>query len=227
MRKIALARKAAHEVYQFKITLNDSAPRVWRRIVVPHAYSFFDLHVAIQSAMGWTDSHLHAFRHDSRSQHKAKRGGGPGTILYFSFPDPDDDMFPVSYDKKDERKEKIADYFGERFVQCTYEYDFGDGWQHTVFFERSLPASFNVTYPVCVAGASACPPEDCGGVWGYRNLQKILKNPKHPEHKAMLEWLCLDSPSDFDPTHFDPAEVEFENPRRRLREYEKGFGVRP
>ena len=212
-------------VFTFKITLNDCTPRVWRRIEVPAIYTFFDLHCAIQDVMGWTDSHLHAFRVDTRGQSKAKRKGGRGSVITIEFPGPEgrDEYADECYD---ERKEHIAEWFGTRMTQCVYEYDFGDSWDHIVLFEGKSPCQSGVTYPRCIAGKNACPPDDCGGVGGYDDLQKIMKNPDHKEHADMLDWLCLESAEEFDPKHFDISEVEFQDPAERLKEYENGFGVR-
>ncbi len=203
-----------NRIYQLKITLNDSSPRIWRRIQVPENYTFFDLHVAIQDAMGWTDSHLHAF-------YIAQKGATQHTTI--RYPDPEVGIFNDPY--LDERKEKISAYFGKIIKQCVYEYDFGDSWNHVVLFERELPVEPRAKYPLCVVGENACPPEDCGGVGGYERLQKIIKSPKHSEHKETLEWVGVESGDKFDPVDFNPQDVYFENPKKRLREYRKGFGV--
>lgn len=205
----------SNEVFQFKITLNDSQPRIWRRIQVPSDYTFFELYCAIEDAMGWAGGHLHAFYIDTRG----RIGGGMFTI---EFPNPEYDDFPRG-DVRDERKERIADYFGKIMKQCTYCYDMGDSWDHTVLFERAIPREDKVSYPRCVAGENACPPEDCGGLGGYYNLQKIIKNPQHPEHTEMLDWLCIDDPKDFNPEEFNLSEVDFCNPRQRLKEWKEGF----
>ena len=213
------------KVFVFKVTLNDYAPRVWRRIIVPSDYTFFDLHCAIQNAMGWADAHLHAFRIDTRSQTKTKRNKlRQSDIISIKFPNRKMDDFEDS-ETRDERVEHIADWFGVRMSQCVYDYDFGDNWTHTVLFEKEIHGEEGAIYPQCVAGKGACPPEDCGGVWGYRELQDILKKAGRAEHTEMLEWLGLESAEEFDPVHFDPKEVEFDDPKERLREYEKGFGI--
>ena len=203
------------KVLQIKITLNDSLPRIWRRILIPANYTFFDLHCAIQNAMGWTDSHLHAFYVGA---------GKMRDKITIEFPNPEMDDF-YRKDSRDERKELVADYLGRAVKRCVYSYDFGDGWDHTILFERVLPRDPKVVYPQCVAGENACPPEDCGGVWGYRDLQKILKNSRHKEYKDMLDWLCLDDPKDFDPHEFDPKGVYFENLKKRLAAWNKGFRI--
>ena len=200
---------------QFKITLNASTPKIWRRILVPANYSFFDLHVAIQGAMGWTDSHLNAFYLEFGAKKKER--------ITIQYPNPEYDDF-FGDPPLDEREEKIADYFGTRMKQCIYAYDFGDDWDHTVLFERGVSMKDGVSCPQCIAGKNACPPEDCGGVWGYAELQKVIRNPKNPGHRDMVEWLGLEHPSDFDPTDFNPADAQFEDPKKRLKEYRKGFG---
>lgn len=208
--------KNSGSVLQFKITLSDSAPRVWRRILVPADYTFFALHCAIQNAMGWTDSHLHAFYIGER------RGRDRITI---EFPNPENDgMYPPG-ETRDERTERLADYFGKTIKQCVYGYDFGDNWNHTVLFERELPREPKQVYPQCLAGENGCPPEDCGGVGGYDYLREILKNPRHQEHADRLEWLGLNDPKEFNPHEFNLREVEFENFKKRLKEWNKGFGA--
>lgn len=199
-------------VMQFKITLNDFTPKIWRRIIAPSAYSFFDFHCAIQDAFGWTDLHLHSF-------YIAQKG--TARLISIQFPDPDND-FPIREDDDlDERKEKIADYFGVRVKQCQYTYDFGDNWDHTIVFEKAFSAETGQKYPICTAGENACPPEDCGGVGGYDELIAILKNPKNKEYREMCEWLEIDSGKEFDPTEFDLKDIFFENPRQRLKVWEE------
>lgn len=208
--RVEAAMNSREIAFQFKITLCGSSPKVWRRIVVPKTYSFFDLYTAIQDAMGWADSHLHGF-------YIAQKGTARPIVI--QMPDPEGDNAYGGHETRDERNEKIADYFGVLVKQCQYTYDFGDGWDHTVLFEREIPAASHEEYPQCVAGENACPPEDSGGVGGYRELQAIMKNKKHPEHAHMLEWLGLDDASEFDPTRFERDEVHFRDPVEWLKEY--------
>lgn len=84
-----------------------------------------------------------------------------------------------------------------------YTYDFGDGWEHVLVVEAATVAEPTARYPRCVAGAGACPPEDCGGIPGYENLRGILADPSDPEHEDMLEWLGIGSAAEFDPARFD------------------------
>ena len=207
------------KIFSLKISLSGSSPSIWRRIWVPADYSFFDLHCSVQNAMGWFDSHLHGFSIGQK---------GTAKTISIKFPDPEgENSFWEDDDYKDERSEKIGDYFGKSIKQCVYTYDYGDSWNHTVLFEKEMEADSKQRYPQCIAGKNACPPEDCGGLGGYYHLIKVLKNSKNEEHEDMLEWLGLEDPREFDPTYFDPKEVEFEDPKKRLKEVEEGFGVKP
>ena len=191
-------------LYQFKITLKDIEPAIWRRIQVPSKYSFWDLHVAIQDAMGWFDCHLHTFRL------KKPRGR---KILEIGIPldsDFDDIVILPGWD------EDLADYFPEPGKIIEYEYDFGDGWQHEILFEGILLKEKNVKYPVCLAGERACPPEDCGSVPGYYRLLEILRNPQHEEYEDMIEWLS-GWYGKYDPERFEAEMVKFDNPSTRLK----------
>lgn len=187
------------QVYQFKITLDDIRPPIWRRIHVPETYTFWDLHVAIQDVMGWLDYHLHEFEILN-----------PANGLKVTIGLPDDD-FP----KRNllDWAQKIANYFSQENPSADYIYDFGDNWQHKIQLEKILPREKNVSYPVCIKGKRACPPEDCGGIGGYERLLDIIKDPKHEEHKETLEW----AGEEFDPEYFDPKEVNFDDPAARLK----------
>ena len=187
-------------VCQFLIVLPRTEPLVWRRIQVPESYSFWDLHVAIQDAMGWKDYHLHEFVFVDAKTGRLKRIGIP------------DDEMP------DERpclagwKVLITRYLTYSTDPVRYRYDFGDDWEHILEFEEMVPADGGA-YPRCVAGAGACPPEDVGGTHGYAEFLEVIRNPRHPEHRAMLQW----AGGTFDPHAFDPEAVAFDNPRERWR----------
>ena len=191
------------KVYQFKITLRGIRPPIWRRIQVPANYTFWDLHVAIQDAMGWFDSHLHAFEVVNPKT---------GFVEEIGIPDED-------FDWGDRRtiagwKRKISRYFNEENAKARYVYDFGDDWVHTVTLEKILPSDKDARYPQCIAGKRACPPEDCGGIWGYEELLEIISNPEHEQYEEMIEWL---GDEDFDPDYFDRTEVQFYDPKERLK----------
>jgi len=179
----AKAAFSADAIYQLKITLEGFLPPIGRRIQVPGRVSLFTLHQALQIAMGWTDSHLHQFNIHGDS---------------YSIPS-EDDLEPVI----DERKHvlwKIVPMEGMRFG---YEYDFGDGWMHTVEVEAVLPPDPKFKHPVCLDGARACPPEDIGGVGGYELFLEAIADPDHEEHESYKDWLG----TDFDADAFDVEEV--------------------
>lgn len=96
-----------------------------------------------------------------------------------------------------------------------YIYDFGDGWEHRIESEKILPRDENIEYPICIAGKRACPPEDCGGIWGYKEFLEAIRDPEHENHEELLEWVG----GEFDPEAFDPKKVYFEDPDER-RKYE-------
>jgi len=195
--------KNINEVYQFKISLNNTKPSVWRRIQVPSSYTFWDLHVAIQDSMGWLDYHLHIFEIKNPKSNR---------IVEIGIPDEDDDLF----DRKvlADHKEKISDYFDDVNNKARYEYDFGDSWIHTIKLEKILPLKIEEEYPKCIAGKMACPPEDCGGIGGYYNLMEVLNNSEDEEYSEMLEWLG----EEFIPEKFDPKDVIFDDPKERFNE---------
>ncbi|MCB9925604.1 MAG: plasmid pRiA4b ORF-3 family protein [Planctomycetaceae bacterium] len=177
--------KPTDTLYQFKITLLDAKPLIWRRIQVKDC-TLDKLHEHIQTAMGWTNSHLHQF------EIRGDRYGDPELL---------DDGFE-DFECVDSTKTNLSQILpktGKRF-SFKYEYDFGDGWEHEVLFEGSPPVDPKAKYPLCLEGERACPPEDCGGVWGYGDFLEAISNPKHEEHDNMLEWIG----GRFDPEEFDP-----------------------
>lgn len=82
----------------------------------------------------------------------------------------------------------------------------GDSWRHTIVIEKSVPAEAGVKYPRCIAGERACPPEDCGGPWGYPEFVDAIQNRKHKQHRELLEWVG----GEFDPEEFDLEAVNEE-----------------
>ncbi len=169
-------------LYQLKITLKGSDPPIWRRVVVSSDMPLHRLHGVIQRVMGWTDSHLHQFIVGN---------------TYYGTPDPEMMRFGTrTFSEKRYTVAELAPAVKRSFV---YEYDFGDCWQHKIVVEKILPPDPEFQHPICLAGANACPPEDCGGIGGYDGLIEILADPRHPEHESMKEWLGYD----LDPARFN------------------------
>lgn len=198
-------------IYQFKITLQEIEPMIWRRIQVPATYSFWGLHVAVADSMGWLDYHLHVFRF--RKPHKK-------TLLAIGIPDDEmeTNILPGW-------EIAIAEHFTEPGVIAFYEYDFGDGWEHEVLLEGILLKDQGVKYPRCIAGKRPCPPEDCGGVLGYYRVLEILGNPDHEEYEETVEWAKGQTRGGrtYQPDKFDPEDVNFDNPKQR---WKKAFSKR-
>ncbi|MEM9887591.1 MAG: plasmid pRiA4b ORF-3 family protein [Bacteroidota bacterium] len=175
------------EILQLKIQLQDiSKPPIWRKVEVKAEETFYDLHNIIQGAMGWHNAHLHQFMVGN---------------TYLGIPS-EDDFIEVM----DSRKIKLSQIFRVPKSAVLYEYDFGDGWRHKVTLEAVSTSVKGVNYPRLTKGKSACPPEDCGGPWGYMELREKLNNPKHPEYEELREWMMMEEEEVFDPTQFDLEE---------------------
>lgn len=185
------------QVLQFKIELLGVDPSIWRRIQVPASYTFWDLHVAIQDAMGWRDYHLHIFR-------------VVGSEDVIGIPDKEGDD-PL--ETKPGWKIRVLDFFTAHVPLAVYEYDFGSSWVHEVRFEGLHVAEPGTSYPVCLDGERHRPPEDCGGVRAYHDLLMVLADQSDPEHASKLEWVG----GSFDPEQFDAGEIKFDNPVERWR----------
>jgi hypothetical protein len=182
------------QIYQFKITLSDIKPRIWRRIQVPSSFTFQNLHEAIQHAFGWDNSHLHQFIISPRN--------GMTESISIGFDDPIEDEL----DNINESKIQISSYFSLTNKRAKYQYDFGDDWMHDILLEKIIPIETGIKYPRCIDGKRACPPEDCGGAWGYEYLLEVINDPDHPEYNERLEWI-----GEFDSEDFDVKEVNFPN----------------
>jgi hypothetical protein len=177
----------AKNIYQIHISLKGFSPKIWRRILVQSDLLLSDFHKIIQTSMGWTNSHLHHFIKNRK---------------FYTLRTKDDDLW-YEMDNVDYKKMKIYDLLKKNKERIIYEYDFGDSWEHDIILEKILPFDARMKYPVCIEGKKNCPPEDCGGVWGYSDMLEILKQPDHEEYDSYIEWLG----GEFDPEYFDKDEV--------------------
>jgi len=193
-------------VYQFKVSLLGISPPIWRMIQIRRDYSFWDLHVGLQDAMGWLDSHLHLFRIINPVTGDLEEIGIPNEELF-------EDEHPCIAGWA----VPISAYFADVGSRADYDYDFGDCWEHEVIVEDIVDLVAEERYPKCVAGARACPPEDCGGIWGYEELLRTIGDPSHKEYESTMQWLG----GSYDPEVFDAKKVRFDNPRKR---WETAFG---
>lgn len=168
------------KAYQLKITLDGIRPPIWRRLEVLGSATLGELHDVFQTAMGWCDCHLHQF-----------------TAAGTNYGPEDPEAWQPLVDEKSARLDQVLRKSGDRMI---YEYDFGDSWRHNVVVEEIKPAdSGSKRYPLVTGGKRTCPPEDCGGTFGYGDLLQALTDPNHPEHEEMKEWCD----GDFDPEAFD------------------------
>ena len=173
-------------VYQIKVTLKGSTPPIWRRIQVTSDTTLARLHHILQRVMGWESYHLYQF----------VVGG-----MEYSDPRVLEEM-----EGEDAQRVTLASLVWDEKCKFLYRYDFGDSWDHELLVEKILPRDEGKRSPLCLAGKRACPPEDCGGIWGYAGFLAAIRDPKHPEHAAMLEWVG----GEFDPDILDLDEVNRE-----------------
>lgn len=182
---------------QLKIELPYTEPPVWRTVVVPHDIRLDRLHSVIQQSLDWEDAHLHSFERDG--------------VIYETPVPADMDMFAGASTRPvhDERKITLDQVLTKARQKLDYTYDFGDDWLHKITLEKLLPdeSAIGKAKPkriaICVDGANAAPPEDCGGLPGFENLKEALADPKHPEHDDMVEWYG----DEFDAAEFSVASI--------------------
>lgn len=177
------------------VTLLDVEPAVWRLVQIPAMIPLDKLHDAIQSVMGWTDSHLHEFIING---------------VHYGIDD------PMGFEDErvvDERRVTLADALGGTARTFDYVYDFGDDWHHAITVEAIEPAEEARPLLYCLAGERACPPEDVGGAWGYEEFLEAIGDPEHEEHEDMLEWCG----GEFDPERFDLQGVNARLGRIKLK----------
>ena len=170
-------------IYQLKIMLPYIEPPIWRRLEVPGSATFYDLHDAIQIAMGWEDDHLWAFDVEKTEVSPAA----------------EQLEFPGAPRAKPADGTTLDHMLAGRRIKFRYEYDMGDSWIHQIKVEKVFAPDPDVQYPCCTGGERACPPEDCGGFPGYMHLLEAMADSKHPEHDEMLEWIG----EEWDPEAFD------------------------
>ena len=172
------------KIYQLKITLEEVKPPVWRRVEVPADIKLDQLQRVILHVMGWGGGHLSSFEIAGEE--------------FF-----DDEESVEDFGGTLTSKAKLNKYLTTAGQKGLFTYDFGDDWRHEILLEKILPAEKAVEYPRCTAGKRACPPDDCGGPYGYMGFLEAINNPEHPEHEEMLEWIGWV----FDAEEFDLGEV--------------------
>ena len=171
-------------VYYLRITLIDSSPSIWRDVLVPSNITLEELHYVIQTAMGWGNCHSHQFIAEN--------------VIY------NDGLTTSQYSEveefiRHERKYTLSQLVKTEGRGFIYEYDLADSWAHEIELRKILPADADARKPRCVQGEQACPPEDCGGIWGYTDLLETL----HYDHDTEEDSVSTGLGKDFNPNHFD------------------------
>ena len=180
-------------IFQLRIRLRDVEPEIWRRVLIPGSVRLGKLHLMLQATMGWTNSHLHAF-------------------------DIGDARYGTCFDELaeheiDEKSSTVMAALRGR-AQFVYEYDFGDSWIHDIIVEGALSSEHGLKYGVCLDGANACPPEDCGGAFGYAELLNALADPSTADRREFIPWVG----GSFDATAFDVADANVRLQAVRVRQ---------
>lgn len=169
--------------FQLRVELEDVTPAVWRRILVPGSVRLDRLADMLIAAMGWSNSHLHCFEIG-------------------------DTRYGMQFDDYPEGEQDEASVTVLQVLRDTtffsFEYDFGDGWTHLVNVEARLTSPVGLKAAVCLEGENACPPDDCGGPWGYEHVLEALADPLHDEHDDYVRWIGAPS---LDRTAFDLVTV--------------------
>lgn len=160
------------KAYQLKVMIKNSHPPIWRRIIVPAGLSFAQLSLVLNEAMGWMSAHLYAFEF-------------PQLELRIEETQ-EEDFFEMDMDV-DSAEEMMLEAYLDQEDRFTYVYDFGDDWRHAVTVEKILD-DYDKNYPMVIKYKGDCPPEDCGGIYGYYQLKEILSDPFHPEYAQMRQW---------------------------------------
>jgi len=172
---------------QLRVELRGVKPLVWRRILVHETVTLAKLHVILQWTMGRTDSHLHEYE-IARCRYGIRD---------------DDDNWPGVEPVADARRVRLKSFIEAGVRRFTYQYDFGDSWEHVIKFEDLVQPKSGTPPIVCLAGANACPPEDVGGYPGYAEFLAALADPSYEEHAQMRSW----AGGTFDPTAFDLVQI--------------------
>ncbi len=173
------------QIYQLQITLKDSNPKIWRKILTISNVTLSEFHKIVKHTMGWTGSHSYRFENGN------------------------DRFAPQDFDlanTNDSAKTSLDSLLQKENDKIKYVYDFDDNWKHEIILEKVLPFTSETKLPLCLDGKRACPPDNCGGIFGYEELLETISNPKHPDFDETIEWVG----ENFDPEYFDLAEVNHE-----------------
>ena len=177
------------------VTLKDSPRKVYRQLIVPSDLTLNHLGEILVRAVGWEGYHLNQFIAGK---------------TYYAEPSDDDWMMDM---QEDASKFTIGSLLNRVKSKIKWEYDFGDSWVHEITLVEKQAVDDNEMVKVqLLKGSGACPPEDCGGIGGYRHLLNVLKNPDDEEYEEMIEWLG---------GRFDPKSFSLTAARNRVKGYQQ------
>lgn len=208
---LTLPRPHIRELH-LRIKMNRTDLKIWREIKVPSNLTLTVLGEVLQDAMGWIHEHLYQFRKSD--------------TYFVSREQLEDDLGFGRFSLRDMDKCTVSDLLTEKGKRAVFEYDFGDSWEHDAWYKGEREYALNeepvISY---VNGKGACPPEDCGGIWGYKDLLEIKKKKKRTkEEREELEWYYMGG--DFDPEECDDEEYdemmqEWTNQLQNARRHQK------
>lgn len=177
------------------VTLKDSPRKVYRQLIVPSDLTLNHLGEILVRAVGWEGYHLNQFIAGK---------------TYYAEPSDDDWMMDM---QEDASKFTIGSLLNRVKSKIKWEYDFGDSWVHEItLVEKQAVVDNEMVKVQLLKGSGACPPEDCGGIGGYRHLLNVLKNPDDEEYEEMIEWLG---------GRFDPKSFSLTAARNRVKGYQQ------
>ena len=179
-------------VYVFDATVNEINPPIWRRFVVPSTITLEQLHWVLLALMGWSGAHLWQF------ERPGKGCWGDPELLAEAFLE--DEI------TGDARRTRLMDVISRKGSKLLYNYDFGDDWWITLRLAEHRNRQPGEVVPAVLDGSRNGPPEDVGGPWGYQNLLEAIRDPNHPEHAELREWVG----EGWDPEAFDRERLQAE-----------------
>ncbi|KKP36647.1 MAG: Plasmid pRiA4b ORF-3 family protein [Candidatus Peregrinibacteria bacterium GW2011_GWA2_33_10] len=212
-----------NRAYQLKISIKNSKPPIWRRVIVPADFTFHDLHLTIQSAFEWMNYHLYCFNSPLFGKSSGYGVDSSKTIIDLSI-DENEDLGEIN-----SREEKIDQYFKEVGNRMIYTYDFGDNWDHEVVLEEVVE-NYSFSYPQCVKAKRCAPCEDSSGIWGWQEKMKMMENydSEDTEMVEIFEWLRRMVPTMEildNPTKFDPEDIDFDYINEKLENFERAESI--
>lgn len=180
------------EMFSIRVSLEKAPFEISRQLEVPSNIRLDTLASCLVYAMGWEGNHLNQFKANGEFYEEVDEAG---------------DAFyrEVGFKKKGQYEFTLKELLNRKGKSIIWEYDFGDSWEHSITLEDRRKKSAYEDYSVNIMkGKNACPPENCGGVYGYKHLLDVLADPKSPEYMMMKNWV----PRNFNPKKFNKKKAQ-------------------